>query len=104
MQIGGISGDHIGDHIFMITMHQRQNFRLIFFPKSSNTNKNGETPVYCRFTIDGLQDEFSTGRKIRKEHWDDKAKTVVETMGIVGLVLESNLLTFSGRNSMDFLL
>jgi hypothetical protein len=47
----------------------KQNLSILFFLKRKKTTPGGKAPIYCRLTIDGLQDEFSLSEKILPEHW-----------------------------------
>jgi len=45
-------------------------FSIIFYPKSSNLDKNGKAPLFLRITVDGKRCELSIKRKIELQYWD----------------------------------
>jgi site-specific recombinase XerD len=46
---------------------------LSFSPKWKKKNKNGESPIYLRITINGYRTELSTGVSIKPEIWNHKS-------------------------------
>lgn len=48
-------------------------FSILFYPKGSNTNKQGLVPIYARITVNGKRSEFSTKRKINISKWNSEA-------------------------------
>ncbi|MFZ4797317.1 MAG: site-specific integrase [Bacteroidia bacterium] len=50
-----------------------QTFNLLFFLKKPKGNITPQFPIYLRITIDGIQREFSIGRKCEPEKWNQKA-------------------------------
>ena len=58
-------------------MQVYQNLSILFYRKRKKADKQGYMPVYCRVTIDGQENEFSTGIKILYEHWNDEEKAVL---------------------------
>ena len=47
-------------------MHVNQTLSILFYRKTKKLNKKGLLPLYCRVTIDGLEDEISTSCYIRR--------------------------------------
>ncbi len=45
-------------------------FSIIFYPKSSNLDKNGRASLFLRITVDGKRCELSIKRKIEPQNWD----------------------------------
>ncbi len=45
-------------------------FSIIFYPKSSNLDKNGKAPLFLRITVDGKRCEHSLKSKIELQNWD----------------------------------
>ena len=60
-------------------MHIQQSVKIIFFLRKSKANASGLCPIYCRLTIDGLQEEISTGIRIAVVDWNGELKQVSET-------------------------
>jgi Arm DNA-binding domain len=52
---------------------------ILFYRKRRKADKEGFIPIYCRITIDGLEDEISTGVKVLDHQWDTDAKQVPST-------------------------
>ncbi len=48
-------------------------FSILFYPKGSNTNKQGLVPIYARITVNGKRSEFSTKRRINISKWNSEA-------------------------------
>ena len=60
-------------------MQVHQNLSILFYRKRRKADKEGFIPIYCRITIDGLEDERSTGVKVLDHQWDTDGKQVVST-------------------------
>ncbi|MBL7699185.1 MAG: hypothetical protein JNK79_13550 [Chitinophagaceae bacterium] len=58
-------------------MQVHQNLSILFYRKRKKADKNGYIPIYCRVTIDGLEDEMSTGFKVLDDEWDNTNKLVL---------------------------
>lgn len=58
-------------------MQVHQNLSILFYRKRKKADKNGYIPIYCRVTIDGLEDEMSTGFKVLNDEWDHANKQVL---------------------------
>ncbi len=54
-------------------------FSILFYPKGSNTDKYGMTPIYARITINGKRSEFSIKRKVLLSKWNSDAGKVKGT-------------------------
>ena len=50
----------------------RSTFKVLFYLKKNNLNKNGEAPVMARITIDGAVAQFSCKAFIRPDLWETK--------------------------------
>ncbi|WP_142687775.1 Arm DNA-binding domain-containing protein [Chitinophaga polysaccharea] len=60
-------------------MKSNQKLSLLFWLWRSKASKtDGRAPIYARITIDGLDDELSTSRKVLPEHWDNQLKIVTD--------------------------
>jgi integrase len=60
-------------------MQVNQSLSILFYRKTKKLNKKGLLPLYCRLTIDGIDDEISTSCYIRFDDWDPENKTVKPT-------------------------
>src|ERR1022692_1223193 len=58
-------------------MYVKQNLSILFYLKRKKMSGNGKAPIYVRVTIDGLEDEISTGIKVFPDHWDTSSKSVL---------------------------
>jgi integrase len=56
-----------------------QNFKILFVQAKNRTNKKNQSPLYCRFTLNGNRKQFSTGIQIETEYWDNKNQIVLKT-------------------------
>lgn len=61
-------------------MNVKQNLSILFYLKRKKKNKDGKCPIYARVTIDGLQDEMSTGCKVGGKDWNNETKTVAKNL------------------------
>ena len=50
----------------------RSTFKTLFYINRSKEKKNGKCPIMGRFTIDGEQVQYSTGKEIAPELWDSR--------------------------------
>ncbi|MFZ6025793.1 MAG: phage integrase SAM-like domain-containing protein [Bacteroidota bacterium] len=57
----------------------RNTFSILFFLHRSKTNKNQEHPIYCRLTVKGKSNEFSTQLWIKNEKWNPSGGKVIGT-------------------------
>lgn len=56
----------------------KQKLSILFYHKKKKTRKaDGKAPIYVRLTIDGLDDEISTGVYVHPDHWDNAEKLVM---------------------------
>src|SRR5688500_12786944 len=62
-------------------MNVKQNLSVLFYLKRKKKSKDGKSPIYVRVTIDGLQDEISTGCKVYDKDWDNVTKAVTSKDG-----------------------
>ncbi|WP_316801598.1 Arm DNA-binding domain-containing protein [Pedobacter frigidisoli] len=51
-------------------MKSNQVMNILFWHKKSKAGKDGYATVICRITIDGMEKEFSTSKKVDTDHWD----------------------------------
>lgn len=59
-------------------MKINEELSVLFWLKKSKKTKEGFIPIYVRITIKGIREEFSSGKKLLLEDWDEdesKAKT-----------------------------
>ncbi|WP_372758109.1 site-specific integrase [Mariniflexile sp.] len=54
-------------------------FSIIFYPKQSDVDKEGKSPIYMRITVNGKRCELSVQRKIEISNWNLKAGKVKGT-------------------------
>ena len=57
-------------------MYVKQSFALLFYLKRKKMTSDGKVPIYVRLTIDGLEEEMSTGIKVNPIHWENSFKMV----------------------------
>jgi len=57
-------------------MYFKQSFALLFYLKRKKMTSDGKVPIYVRLTIDGLEEEMSTGIKVNSIHWENSFKMV----------------------------
>lgn len=57
----------------------RNTFSILFFIHRSKTNKNNEHPIYCRLTVKGKPNEFSTQLWVKNEKWNPTAGKIIGT-------------------------
>jgi len=51
-------------------------FSILFYPKQSDVDKEGKSPIYMRITVNGKRSEISIQRKIEILNWNSKAGKV----------------------------
>tara|TARA_R110000868_G_scaffold68570_1_gene202719 strand:- start:17161 stop:17436 length:276 start_codon:yes stop_codon:yes gene_type:complete len=51
-------------------------FSILFYPKQSDVDKEGKSPIYMRITVNGKRSEVSIQRKIEVSNWNLKAGKV----------------------------
>lgn len=57
----------------------RNTFSILFFLHRSKSNKNQEHPIYCRLTVKGKSNEFSTQIWLKNEKWNPSGGKVIGT-------------------------
>ena len=57
-------------------MQVNQSISILFYLKKQKMDSEGQIPIYCRLTIDGLSKDVSTGIKIKNDQWDGRFKRV----------------------------
>ena len=50
-------------------MEANNTFSILFYPKTSDSDKNGMSPLFLRITVDGKRAELSLKRKVNSEQW-----------------------------------
>lgn len=50
----------------------RYKMNVLFYHKLKKINSRGTAPIYVRITIDGIEKEFSSGRNLRPDQWENK--------------------------------
>jgi len=55
-------------------MKSNQKLTLLFWHRKSKADAMGYAPVICRISIDGSEEEFPIGRKVRLNDWDTENK------------------------------
>jgi hypothetical protein len=61
-------------------MQVNQTLSILFYRKRKKANKKtGLIPLYCRVTIDGIEDEISTRCWVQNDDWETENKTVLST-------------------------
>ena len=58
-------------------MYVKQECYILFYRKLKKKNSDGLVPLYVRLTIDGIQDELSTGIWLPAPHWNQKGQSVL---------------------------
>jgi site-specific recombinase XerD len=58
-------------------MYVKQSFALLFYLKRKKMTADGKVPIYARLTIDGLEEEISTGIKVNPDYWENSLKMVI---------------------------
>ena len=51
-------------------------FSILFYPKQSDSDKDGKSPIYMRITVNSHRSELSIQRKINVSNWNVKAGKV----------------------------
>lgn len=60
-------------------MYTEQKLSILFYRKRKKQTSDGRIPLYVRITVDGLEDEFSSGIKVFYDDWDTVTQTVQAT-------------------------
>lgn len=50
-------------------MQVSNSFSILFYPKTSDADKNGNAPLFLRITVDGKRCELSIKRKVNPSNW-----------------------------------
>jgi site-specific recombinase XerD len=56
-------------------MKINEELSILFWLKRTKTTKDGRVPIYVRITVNGDRDNFSSGKKIHPDHWDEENAT-----------------------------
>ncbi|QNK64012.1 hypothetical protein H7F33_05845 [Pedobacter sp. PAMC26386] len=57
-------------------MKSNQTLTILFWHRKSKKDANGLAPI-CRISIDGMEEELSTGRKAHVDNWNNTTKRVI---------------------------
>ncbi|WP_343703203.1 Arm DNA-binding domain-containing protein [Chitinophaga sp.] len=57
-------------------MKVNEHLSILFFLSKKKASKDGKAPIWARITVDGERAEFSLGRKILPEYWDQERENV----------------------------
>lgn len=49
----------------------RSSFSILFFIRDSKVNKEGKAPIEVKITVNGNKCNFSTGKQVNPEKWDE---------------------------------
>ncbi|WP_443939192.1 Arm DNA-binding domain-containing protein [Pedobacter sp. MW01-1-1] len=60
-------------------MKINEELSILFWLRRSNKTIDGFVTIYVRITVNGLRDNYSTGRKIRPEHWHAQTGMALKT-------------------------
>ncbi|MGE6221519.1 Arm DNA-binding domain-containing protein [Nubsella zeaxanthinifaciens] len=55
-------------------MRSNQKLSIMFWLFRQKIDKSNRAPIYIRLTIDGMEKDMSSGRKVEPKHWDEKTK------------------------------
>lgn len=58
-------------------MKSNQTLAILFWHRKSKADTSGYAPIICRMTIDGIEEEFSTAKKVHVNGWDIENKKAV---------------------------
>lgn len=56
-----------------------ENLKVLFVQAKSRTNKNNQSPLYCRITLNGSRKQLSTGIHIETDYWDTKNQIILKS-------------------------
>ncbi|SCW38400.1 site-specific integrase [Mucilaginibacter sp. NFR10] len=56
-------------------MKVNEDLSILFWLKRQKATKEGLVPIYVRITVKGGRTEFSSGKKIHPDHWDEESAT-----------------------------
>ncbi len=56
-------------------MKVNEDLSILFWLKRQKASKEGLVPIYVRITVKGGRTEFSSGKKIHPDHWDEESAT-----------------------------
>ncbi len=45
---------------------------ILFYPKKSDSDTDGNVTVYARLTVNGKRAELSLGRRVEEKIWDSR--------------------------------
>jgi hypothetical protein len=53
-------------------MKVNQELSTLFWLWKAKQSSDGNVPIYVRITVNGLREQFSSGRKIKAEYWNEE--------------------------------
>lgn len=56
-------------------MKVNEDLSILFWLKRQKATKEGLVPIYVRITVKGGRTEFSSGKKIHPDYWDEESAT-----------------------------
>ncbi|SDE85683.1 Site-specific recombinase XerD [Mucilaginibacter pineti] len=59
-------------------MKVNQELSILFWLWKAKQSNDGLVPIYVRITINGLRDQFSSGKKINADHWNEETGFAVK--------------------------
>lgn len=60
-------------------MKVNEGLSVLFWVRKSKISSDGMMPIYVRFTVNTVRESFSSGKKVRPEHWNDELGIAVKS-------------------------
>lgn len=74
-------------HIVVHSTTMNQRLSILFWLRKQKCNRLGQSPIYCRITIDGERSpDFTTNQRITPSEWDSKKQTT--TNSSINMILQ----------------
>ncbi|QQL50117.1 site-specific integrase [Mucilaginibacter ginkgonis] len=67
-------------------MKVNEDLSILFWLKHEKGTKDGKVPIYVRITVKGRRDNFSSGKKLLPEYWNDKLEKVAKACPDANLI------------------
>jgi hypothetical protein len=67
-------------------MKVNQELSILFWLWKAKQTTDGAIPIYVRVTINGLRDQFSSGKKIMAEHWNEETGFAIRACKDAGTI------------------
>ena len=58
-------------------MKVNEDLSILFWLKRQKATKEGLVPIYVRITVKGGRTEFSSGKKVHPDYWDEESATAL---------------------------